>query len=701
VSSIRWPRTVAAWLSGLTPPKRGDWVFALRATAAGLAALAVAYWLKLENPQWAMMTVFIVAQPVAGMVLAKGFYRLAGTVAGALVAIGMDLVGGSNPLLFLTMMAAWVGISTFAASLLRNPEAYGAALAGYTALIVGLPALGHGHLVIDLALARTTEIMLGIVCAGLASRLILPELARDQIIDRLQGSIRDLATYAEGAFGGAEIGTLVALSRKLIGDIQTIGEMRAYLRLEGPSLAAHGHSVRRTIGFMLSAVSAARMLRNHPPPPGVPPTASRLALKKLVSELKTAGPEALDDVGPWAERLGRIAGEARNAPATLDETDPDRIGTAARLAMAAEFADAFAGVLRGLAALRSGDAGRDAGRAQPALLVHRDRRAALRNAIRAAVATTLVAIFWLATQWADAAGVTVMVAVVSILFAARPAPIETAFNFFKGTLFAAPFAFLAGQILLPHLPGFGWFALVVVPLLIPAALAMANPRWVGTATAFTVNFLVFLSPHEEMTYAPQAFLNSTISILAGILLAIGVFAVVLPARPGEAVARLVAAIREDLVRLCLHERIPRRSAFESLAYDRINQLMPYARQAGGPGEAALRGSVAAVTVGLEILRLRNAMLPQDVAVAVADFLRKLARVFLRPVGGETAAEFVRATRALAADIAGGHDEIAVLQAAASLRVIAAAIEAHPAFFQRGAKTPPSIHPDMTVAGRPA
>ncbi|TIS11220.1 MAG: FUSC family protein, partial [Mesorhizobium sp.] len=111
---------------------RSDWIFALRTVSAGLIALLAAYALKLDHPQWAMMTVFIVAQPVAGMVLAKGFYRLLGTLAGGLAAIGITSLFGTNPWLLVTVLALWIGVSTLVSSLLRNPEAYGAALAGYT-----------------------------------------------------------------------------------------------------------------------------------------------------------------------------------------------------------------------------------------------------------------------------------------------------------------------------------------------------------------------------------------------------------------------------------------------------------------------------------------------------------------------------------------------------------------------------------------
>ena len=143
-------------------------------------------------------------------------------------------------------------------------------------------------------------------------------------------------------------------------------------------------------------------------------------------------------------------------------------------------------------------------RRQPALIVHRDHHAAWRNAIRATVATMLVASFWLTTHWSEAAGTLILVAVVSSLFASRPDPAQVSWGFFKGTLLALPVAFVVGQLALPVLPGFGWFVLFVVPILVPAALAMANPRLVGVATAFAINFLAFLNPHQGMSYDPAA-----------------------------------------------------------------------------------------------------------------------------------------------------------------------------------------------------
>ena len=56
-------------------------IFSLKTFVAALLALYLAFWLGLDQPKWALMTVFIVSQPDSGLVLAKGFFRLLGTIA--------------------------------------------------------------------------------------------------------------------------------------------------------------------------------------------------------------------------------------------------------------------------------------------------------------------------------------------------------------------------------------------------------------------------------------------------------------------------------------------------------------------------------------------------------------------------------------------------------------------------------------------
>jgi hypothetical protein len=47
-----------------------------------------AFTFSLDQPQWALLTVFVVAQPQNGLVLANSFYRIIGNLVGATVPSG-------------------------------------------------------------------------------------------------------------------------------------------------------------------------------------------------------------------------------------------------------------------------------------------------------------------------------------------------------------------------------------------------------------------------------------------------------------------------------------------------------------------------------------------------------------------------------------------------------------------------------------
>src|SRR6266705_4882348 len=60
-------------------------LFAIRLWASVCLALLVAFWLELDNPYWAGASAAIVCQPQLGASLRKGWFRMIGTVTGAVV----------------------------------------------------------------------------------------------------------------------------------------------------------------------------------------------------------------------------------------------------------------------------------------------------------------------------------------------------------------------------------------------------------------------------------------------------------------------------------------------------------------------------------------------------------------------------------------------------------------------------------------
>ena len=147
-------------------------LFGLRLWAAVCLAFYIAFWLELDNAYWAATSAAIVCQPSLGASLRKGWFRLVGTVVGAVVIVALTAAFPQQRIGFLLGLALWCAACGLVATLLRNFAAYSAALAGYTAAIIASDELGavggaNGGEVFMLAVMRASEIWIGIVCAGL------------------------------------------------------------------------------------------------------------------------------------------------------------------------------------------------------------------------------------------------------------------------------------------------------------------------------------------------------------------------------------------------------------------------------------------------------------------------------------------------------------------------------------------------------
>ncbi len=176
---LRWLYSLE-WRRGFFDWARSDgvtWVYIFKVLFAAFLTLWLAMRLELPQPRTAMITVFIVMQPQSGQVFAKSFYRFLGTLAGSAVMVALIALFAQNTELFLGSLAIWVGICTAGAARCRNFRAYGFVLAGYTAAMVGLPALAHPEGAFMAAVWRVLEISLGILCSTLISAAILPQSA--------------------------------------------------------------------------------------------------------------------------------------------------------------------------------------------------------------------------------------------------------------------------------------------------------------------------------------------------------------------------------------------------------------------------------------------------------------------------------------------------------------------------------------------
>jgi uncharacterized membrane protein YccC len=145
-------------------------LFGLRLWVAVCLALYIAFWLELDNAYWAGTTAAIVCQPRLGASLRKGWFRMIGTIVGAVAIVVLTACFPQNRVAFLISLALWGAACALVSTLLRNFAAYAAALSGITAAIIASDQLGavgglNGQ-AFTLAITRASEICIGIVCAG-------------------------------------------------------------------------------------------------------------------------------------------------------------------------------------------------------------------------------------------------------------------------------------------------------------------------------------------------------------------------------------------------------------------------------------------------------------------------------------------------------------------------------------------------------
>ena len=202
--AIRLPRRAALALASPA------FLFGVRLWVSVCLALFIAFELELDDAYWAGMSAAVVCQPRLGASLRKGYFRMVGTVVGAVAAVILSGLFPQQRLWFLLGLAVWGGACGFASRMLRNFASYAAALAGYTAVIIAAGELGatggsDGNAFM-LAVTRATEICIGIASAGLVLAGTDFGGARHRLATQLAALAQEISGHFLGRFcaGGAE-----------------------------------------------------------------------------------------------------------------------------------------------------------------------------------------------------------------------------------------------------------------------------------------------------------------------------------------------------------------------------------------------------------------------------------------------------------------------------------------------------------------
>src|SRR5262244_2605657 len=154
-----------------------SWGFAVRLWIAVTISLLTSFWLQLEAPSSAALTVLILAEPTQGQALAKAIWRLIATFIGTAASIAIVGFLGQSGDLILAAFAAWIGLCVYAAGLLDGYRAYAAVLSGYTVGLIAVQQIDSPQRVFESGFSRGAAIAVGIVTMTLGKNGLL---ARDR-----------------------------------------------------------------------------------------------------------------------------------------------------------------------------------------------------------------------------------------------------------------------------------------------------------------------------------------------------------------------------------------------------------------------------------------------------------------------------------------------------------------------------------------
>jgi len=555
-----------------------DWLFSGKAFLASMLALFVALSLDLPRPYWAMAAVYVVANPLAGATSSKGLYRALGTLLGASAAVFFVPLFVNAPELLSIVVALWTGTLLFISMLDRSARSYVFMLAGYSLPMIALPSVGSPETVFDTALARSEEIIIGIVCASLVSAVVFPASVSSLLGQRITTWLDDAGSWADEILRGEGASPATPLKRqKLASDVTGLDLVISQLGHDanGRDIVRHSRELRGRLLMLLPLFSS---------------LADRLhALKSSGQELPPALSVLLNDAASWLQQGGAGKPDATGArlrhriddvqTSESSETGWNALLYRSALARLGEIVDLWHDCLTLRDEIASG---RHAGPWHP-VFRHRQVVGRVRHydfALIAFAAGSVVAgiavacFFWIFTGWQNGAGFVTMAAVACSFFAAmdRPAPFIRSMFIWSAVSLVISFTYIFA--ILPAVNSYELLVVAFAPPFLLLGLLITRPQFNMLAMLLSVNSASFIALQDRYTSDFTTFTNEAIAALAGIGFALVWTLIARPFGAELAAWRLVRAGWKDLAETAAGERRTDHERLSGRILDRLGQLVP-------------------------------------------------------------------------------------------------------------------------------
>jgi len=640
--------------------RHADLVFALKTFAASMLALVIALAMDLPRPYWAMATVYITSQPLAGATSSKAFFRVMGTLVGATMTVVLVPNLIDAPELLCLAIALWVGLCLYLSLLDGTPRSYVFMLAGYTVALIGFPSVSEPGAIFDTAVARVEEISLGIICASLVSTIVFPRSVAPAVAHRVDSWLSDARRLSEVVLlregsGETRRGKRLKLATDIV-EIDTLSTHLAYDRLTDRNAVTGLSEIRLRMLTLLPVIAS---LEDRLAALGEEALRRQPELKRLLEDLAQWIASDVSERRP-AERIRAAISEQQ---AVLDGgADWERIITTSLLSRLRELVDLSRDcrvLTEAIAESRNVSTLELAfhSEAGAAPVRHRDRGLALWSAAGAVVAILICCAFWIGTGWPDGASAPMMAAVACSFFAAQDEPARFIRSFGRWSLVAIVVVAVYLFAVVPAISHLEVLVVALAPTFLLYGFLIGRPATAGTGMALAANTATLLAIQSTYSADFASYANSAVAFFIGVVIAEIVTRIARGVGAEWVANRLVLSNWKALAVAAERRGQRDRAEFAGLMLHRLGLLV---QRIAYLSESDRRDtdSLAQLRIGINIIDLRRARygLAASTIAVIDDMLDRLAVACRSYAGDGMPAELLTSVdRALAQAVKDPND----------------------------------------------
>jgi uncharacterized membrane protein YccC len=582
-------------------------LFSANSFIAAMLAIYLAFQLGLQRPYWAMLTVYLTAQPLVGAVRSRAIYRLLGTLLGACAALAFVPILVDRPTLLSVAITGWAGTCLYIALQDRTPRSYVFMLAGYTATTVVFSSVATPELVFDTALARVEEIALGICCATVVHTLLFPRSVAGAAIKTLDSAIRDATAWTADTFL-RQISTGSGARWRLAADVTDLEVLLTHLPYDTSAPATETQAIREIQDHVALVLPILKGIEERLDALGERRT------PELDDLLKQLGAWACDPNDPYRS-TEELLQRCEKFAATLNTTQVewDRLLEITTIAKAATLIDALATAHRLSAIIHGSGAPGQTEAARPKVrrarrVLHRDQGLAALSVVAFFVAVLGCCAVWIATAWPEGSVAAQIAAIAAALYSSLDDPAPTLISFAIWTVASLPIAAIYLFLIFPAIDGFPMLAASLAPPFLVFGYLQATPRHMLKALGLGLGLIGALDLQNRFSADFASFANVNGAAVIGLLAAFLAVRTLRSVTSKRAAQRLLRHGWSDLAVLAAARRPMNRARWLGVMLDRLGLVVPRLTLAGANVEAEAGRSLAALQIGLDLLDLKTSLL---------------------------------------------------------------------------------------------